>query len=177
MTTIFRTVSLAALATLGLVAAQPARADHDHDYDQIDRLALRVQDESRQLYSELRSVHHGDRNVQTARYEVGQIYRLAARIHDTAHYRGSPRQLDRDVHALKDLVHHVEDHLAHDRHFRRHIDQIDRLTHDLEDSIHRLDDRDFYRDAPVYYGPSYGTRSSSSGITFGGRGFSIQFGR
>src|SRR5687767_881568 len=105
MTTTIRTMSLVAVAAIGLVAVQPARADHAHDYERIDRLARRVQDESRQLYSELRGFS-GDRNLQTARHEVGQIYRLASRIHETAHYGGSGRQMDRDVHALKDLVHH-----------------------------------------------------------------------
>jgi hypothetical protein len=175
MTTILRTVSLATLAALGLFTASPARADHN-DYERVDRLALKLQEESRQLYSELRSAS-GDRNLQSARYEAGQIYRLASRIHDTAHYRGSPRQLDRDVHALKDLVHHVEEHLAFHRHFRRHVDQLDRLTHDLEDAIHRLDGRSLSSDRPVYYGPSYGARPGSSGISFGGSGFSIRLGR
>jgi hypothetical protein len=118
-------------------------------------------------------VPHGDRNLQSARHEVGQIYRLAARLHDTAHYGGSPRQLDRDVHALKDLVHHVDEHLHHHRHFRRHVEQIDRLTHDLEDAIHRLDGRGSYRGSPVIYAP----RTGPGGISLGGRGFSIQIGR
>lgn len=171
MTTILHTTSFAAIAALGLFAAQPAMADHGHDYERIDNLARRVQNESSQLYSELRNAGHSQ-NVRQARNEVADIYRLAGRLHDTAHRGGSPRQLDRDVHALKDLVHHVEEHLSGHGHFRRHMDRLDSLTHQLEDRIHDLDSRRS-GSRPVVYGPGYG----SGGISLGGRGFSIQIGR
>jgi hypothetical protein len=170
MTTILQSTSLAAIAALGLFAAGPARADHS-DYERIDNLARRVQSESSQLYSELR--HAGSSaNLQQARTEVAEIYHLAGRIHDTAHFGGSRRQLDRDVHALERLVHHVQEHLSRHGHFRRHMDRIDSLTHQLEDRIHDLGER-HGNGRSVHYGPGYG----SSGINFGGRGFSIQIGR
>jgi hypothetical protein len=179
MNTILRTATFAALATLGLFAAQTARADHRHDLERIDTLSQRIQDESRQLYGEIRSVAFGDPNLRAAQNEVADIYRLASRIHDAAHYGGSRRQMDRDVHALKQLVHHSEEHLDHHRHLRRHIERIDRLTHDLEDYVHKLSDRDFLSVSPGLGSPgySYGYRPATSGISFGGRGFSIQIGR
>lgn len=169
MNAILRTASFAALAAIGLVAAQPARADHN-DYERIDALARRIQNESSQLYSELAHARYSP-ELRLARNEVAEIYHLARRMHDTAHFGGSSRQLDRDVHALKRLVHHVEEHLVGYGHFRSHIDRIDRLTHQLEDRVHDLDDRRFYSDRPY----SYGVRPAS-GLSFG-PGFSIQFGR
>jgi uncharacterized protein (UPF0335 family) len=173
MNTILRTVSLSAVIALGLFAAQPAKADHRHDLNRIDELSRRIESEGRQLLAEIRGVGFGDHRVRSAFSEVAEIVRLASRIHDAAHFGGSRRQLDRDVHALKDLVHHVEEHVDHHRHLRRHIERIDRLTHDLEDRIHDLADRNIGT-GPVY---SYGYRPAASGISFGGRGFSIQIGR
>jgi hypothetical protein len=159
MNAILRTTTLAAALAAGLFAAQPARADHDHDYERVDSLARRVQNESSQLYSELSRAGYNP-ELRMARNEVAQIYHLARRMHDSAHYGGSPRQLDRDVHALKRLVHHVEEHLVGYSHFRNHLDRLDRLTHQLEDRVHDLDDADFYSDR---------------GYSFGG--FSIRLGR
>jgi hypothetical protein len=161
MNAILRTMSFATVALLGLVAAQPARADHDHDYERVDALARRIQNESSQLYSELARAGY-DSNLRQAKNEVAQIYHLARRMHDTAHFGGSSRQLDRDVHALKRLVHHVEEHLVGHSHFRSHINRIDRLTHQLEDRVHNLDDSHFYSHRPY---------------SFGSGGFSIRLGR
>ncbi len=175
MNAALRTASLAAIAALGLAFVSPARADHRHDLERIDELSRRIESEGRQLLAEIRGFGMADHRVRSAFGEVSDIVRLASRIHDAAHHGGSRRQMDRDVHALKDLVHHVEEHLDHVRHLRRHIERIDRLTHDLEDRIHDLADRDF-RTLPAYGGSSYGYRPSS-GITFGGRGFSFTIGR
>jgi hypothetical protein len=161
MNAILRTASFAAVAALGLFAAQPARADHDHDHERIDTLARRVQNESAQLYSELARAGFSS-ELRQAKNEVAQIYHLARRMHDTAHFGGNSRQLDRDVHALKRLVHHVEEHLVGYSHFRNHVDRLDRLTHQLEDRVHDLDDRNFYSDRPY---------------SFGSGGFSIRLGR
>jgi hypothetical protein len=173
MTTALRTMTLVLAATFSLLAAQPARADHDSGYDQIDRLARRIQDESRQLYQELRSASHADYGLRSAVSEVAQVYHLAGRFHSTAHTWGSVRQLHRDAKSLRQLVHHVEEHLAAYRHFRRHIDRIDNLTHDLEDRVLRLDDRPIYSRRPDY-GPAHDVRP---GISLGGSGFSIRIGR
>jgi hypothetical protein len=183
MKTIVRTASLAAALVAGFVFASPALADHRHDLSRIDELSRRIESEGRQLLAEIRGFGLVDHRIRSAFGEVAEIVRLASRIHDAAHYGGSRRQMDRDVHALQALVHHVEDHLDHVRHLRRHIERIDRLTHDLEDRIHNLADRDF-RTLPAYSGgfggPSYpygyGYRPAS-GISFGGRGFSITIGR
>ncbi|MEX2174236.1 MAG: hypothetical protein WD872_07730 [Pirellulaceae bacterium] len=173
MHTFLRTAALSAVAAASLFAIQPAKADHDHDnrrnYDRIDRLARSIQIESQTLYHELRSGASHDHELRIARNEVADVYRLASRIHDTAHRYGSPRQLDRDMHALQQLVHHVDEHLHGFRHFRRHVERMDSLAHQLEDRIHDLDARGFDRGRSV--------PASSGGITFGGRGFSIQLGR
>jgi hypothetical protein len=174
MTAAFRTTTLVIASALGLFAFQPAMADHGHTLGRIDNLARAIQAESRELYYELRSVSYSNPELRSAQNEVGQVYQLASRIHDAAH-GGSIYSMDRNVHSLKRLVHHVEEHLVGYRHFRRHIDRIDSLTHDLEDAIHDLDDHDFYR-GPVSSGPVIHTRPSS-GVTFGGRGISFTIGR
>lgn len=169
MNALLRTASLAAIAALGLAFVSPVRADH-RDLQRIDELSRRIESEGRQLLSEIRGLGLVDHRVRSAFGEVSDIVRLASRIHDAAHRGGSRRQMDLDVHALKALVHHVEDHLDHVRHLRRHIERIDHLTHDLENRIHNLADRDFRTV------PSYGYRPAS-GISFGGRGFSFTIGR
>ncbi len=185
MTAAFRTTTLAIASLLSLLAFQPAKADHGHVLTRIDNLSRAIQSESRELYYELRSVSFSHPDLRSAQNEVGQIYQLASRIHNAAHGSGSAYGMDRNVHLLKQLVHHVEEHLAGYRHFRRHIDRIDDLTHDLEDAIHDLDDHDFFA-GRVYSGPVYGGRvysspvihtRPSSGITIGGRGFSFTIGR
>jgi hypothetical protein len=179
MNAILRTVSLSAAVALGLLAAQPAQADHRHDLDRIDELSRRIESEGRQLLAEIRGIGLADPRVRSAFGEVADVVRLASRIHDAAHFGGSRRQMDRDVHTLKNLVHHVEEHLDHNRHLRRHIERIDNLTHDLEERVHDLADRDFFSSSPSYGsgGYGYGYRPATSGISFGGRGFSIQLGR
>jgi len=182
MTAAFRTLTLTVAAVLSFVAVQGARADHDHGYDltRIDNLSRAIQSESRELYSELRGVALSNPDLRSALSEVGQIYQLATRIHNGVHGYGSVHGMDRNVHSLKRLVHHVEEHLVGYSHFRRHVNRIDQLTHDLEDAIHDLDDHDFYG-GPVYSGPTTSgpvihTRPAG-GISIGGRGFSFSIGR
>jgi hypothetical protein len=180
MTAAFRITTFAIATALGLFAFQPARADHGHALGRIENLSRAIQAESRELYYELRSVSFSNPELRSAQSEVGQVYQLASRIHDAAHGYGGIGGMDRNVHSLKQLVHHVEEHLAGYRHFRRHIDRIDDLTHDLEDAAHDLDDYDFHS-GPVYSGPVYHTRPavgvSPGGVTIGGRGFSFTIGR
>lgn len=180
MTTTFRTMTLVVASLLSVVAVQSAKADHGHVLGRIDNLARSIQSESRELYYELRSVSFSHPDLRSAQNEVAQIHQLASRIHDAAHAYGSVHGMDRNVHSLKRLVHHVEEHLAGYRHFRRHIDRIDRLTHDLEDAVHNLDDGDFFGgpvySGPVASGPVIHTRQPA-GITIGGRGFSFTIGR
>jgi hypothetical protein len=185
MTAAFRTLTLSFVSLAALVFAVPARADHDHhgDLERIDRLSQSIQSESRTLYYELRRVAFSNPNLRSAMNEVAQIYQYATRIHDGAHGHVSRRQMDRDVHAMKDLVHHVEEHLVHHSHYRRHIDRIDSRVHQLEDAIH--DWNGDFGGGPVvvdpWYGGGYTTRPGLSvgpgGVTIGGRGISIGFGR
>jgi hypothetical protein len=180
MTAAFRTTTLVIASALGLLALRPAQADHGHTLGRIDNLDREIQAASRDLYFELRSVSFSNPELRSAQSDVGQIYQLASQIHDAVHGAGSLYGMDRNVHSLKQLVHHTEEHLAGYRHFRRHIDRIDDLTHDLEDAIHDLDDYEFFS-GPVYGGPVYHTRPavgvSPGGVTIGGRGFSFTIGR
>ena len=201
MTAAFRTMTLAAASVLSFVAAGPALADHGSALARVDQLSRQIQAESRSLYYELRAFRYGDHETRAALSEVGQIYSLATRIHDASHGHGSVRGMDQNVHSLKRLVHHVEEHLVGHQYFRSLVNRIDNLTHELEDAVHDLDDGEFfgndpwiYRGDSVNYGPSYSTQPSyyssgssyytrpgvgygSSGVTIGGRGFSFTIGR
>jgi len=175
MTAAFRTTTLVIASVLGLLALQPAMADHGHTLGRIDNLAREIQGESRELYYELRSVSFSNPELRSAQNEAAQIYQLSSQIHNAAHGAGSLYGMDRNVHSLKRLVHHTEEYLAGYRHFRRHIDRLDHLTHDLEDAIHDLDDHAFFG-GPVYHTrPAVGV--SPGGVTIGGRGFSFTIGR
>lgn len=183
MTAAFRIMTIAVASVLSVVALQPAMADHGSALARVERLSRSIQAESRSLYYELRAFPYGDANTRSALSEVGQIYSLASRIHDAAHGYGSVHGMDRNVHSLKRLVHHVEEHLAGQRYFRGLINRIDNLTHELEDAVHDLDDREFFggpvtsghvHSGPVYSGPVNSTRP---GVTIGGRGFSFTIGR
>src|SRR5262245_50232381 len=85
MTATFRTMTFAVALLLGLVAWQPANADHGHALGRIDNLSQAIQAESRELYYELRSISFSSPELRSAQSEVGQIYQLASRIHDGVH--------------------------------------------------------------------------------------------
>jgi hypothetical protein len=174
MTTIIRNSTLILAAVLGLAATRTAEANHGHLYSRIDRLAIAIEEESGQLYQELRSVALHDLNLRTAAREVADLNRLAHRLHDNIHFGRDLRSVHRDVRTMEDLVHHIEDHLRGHRHFRKHVDRIDSLAHQLHDAVDQLRDREFAR-GPIHYRPAYSTQQQ--GIMIGTGGFSVRIGR
>lgn len=170
MNTTLRITSVLAVVALGFVATQPAvAAPLPHVYHEVhalDRLAVRLTQESDTLYQELRA--YGGRNpaLRVAMNEVRQITRQADRLHAAIHAGRNPRYLHRDIEALQDLVHHVHDHLAPYRHFRSHVNEMDRLAHAIDECLHDL------VAAPL---PTSPTRYPANVIAR--PGFSIQIGR
>lgn len=169
-----RTLSFALLFVVGLCTAQAASAYDGHgDYDRLDRLATRLEAESRTLYYELR-YDAVTPELRVALAEVASIHRQARHIHDGIHAGYGLHHLHTDVAQLTTYIHHVEEHLAAYHHFDRHVRRMDSLIHQMDDCLHDLADshvvaRPTY--VPVYRGPSGG------GISFGGSGFSIRLGR
>jgi hypothetical protein len=141
-----------------------------HTLGRIDNLAREIQERAANCITSFAASRSQPASARPR--TVAQIYQLL-QIHNAAHGAKRPR-MDRNVHSLKRLVHHTEEHLAGYRHFRRHIDRLDHLTHDLEDAIHDLDDHAFFG-GPVYHTrPAVGV--SPGGVTIGGRGFSFTIG-
>ena len=176
MTTAIRSCLFLAVAFAGAVLfASPAQAAHfDHRYDELDRLAVRMERESRTLARELRRHSHGDVNLRTAAREVNTITREASHLHSIIHHGGSLAHIHRDVVALQEAVHHVEEHLAPYRHFAAHVRTLDALVHAMDDAIHHLEHghtvrRPVQRVVPVAPQPR--------GITIGAGSFSIRIGR
>lgn len=176
MTAIRSLVLIAVAATGAALLATPAQAAHDHRFDQLDRLASRLESESRTLAMELRRYRHADPNLREASREVNAIARDARHIHSTIHHGGSLTHLHRDVVALEESVHHLEEHLAPHTHFADHVEQIDALVHAIDDNIHDLEHRHTVRRPVTEYRGNY-SAPRSSGVTFGNGGFSIRFGR
>ena len=174
MTTTIRSLLLIAVAAIGAsLFTTPAQAAHDHRFDELDRLASRLESESRTLALELRRYRYADPNLRDAAREVNAIARDARHVHTTIHNGASLTHLHRDVAALQESVHHLEEHLAPHTHFADHLQRIDSLVHAMDDGIHDLEHRQTVR-RPV---SEYRGVPRSSGISFGNGGISIRFGR
>ena len=205
MTNSFRPAALLVVVFSVFSITGTARADHDQRAE-VKALARRAQDQSRELYGEIQAHLRSSPHYRELLNDVAGIHRAAGHIRSVASHV-SRQHLDTDIHELEELVAHVKEHVAdasHDshghshvgtygyivrhsgstRHVREAIRELDDTVEQLVDAVHDLDSGYGYEvRRPVvvdsYYPPSYGYRSgySSSGITFGGRGFSIQFGR
>lgn len=203
MTTSFRPAALLVVVFSVFSITGTARADHNQRAE-VKALARRAQDQSRELYGEIQAHLRSSPHYRELLSDAAGIYRAAGHIRSVASH-ASRRHLDTDIHELEDLVAHVKEHAgeaSHDahghshgggyyvrhssstRHVRQAIRELDDTVDELVDAVHDLDSGYGYEvRRPVvvdsYYPPSYGYSSgySSSGITFGGRGFTIQLGR
>lgn len=176
MTTAIRSCLFLVVAFAGAALfASPAKAAHfDHRYDDLDRLAVRMEREARTLANELRRYSYGDLNLRTAAREVSDIIRDASHLHSIIHHGDSLEHVHRDVVALQEAVHHVDEHLAAYPHFAAHVRTLDALMHAMDDAIHHLEHghtvrRPVQRVVPV--------APPSRGITIGNSGITIRFGR
>lgn len=168
---VFATFVVAALA------GSAARAEHDHRYDRLDRLATQLEAESRTLAVELRRTRSHDHSLRMAARDVSEIARDARHIHTLIHEGGSVNHLHRDVTALQASVHHLEEHLRPYSHFGAHVRRMDALTHAIDDFIHDLDDRHTVRRPVTTSRSDYGVPYNRGGATIGNRSFSIRLGR
>jgi hypothetical protein len=182
-------------AILMLLLAASARADHAR----VDELALELQSQVGQLNAEIRGNFRHASNFPHLVSESQQLYGLAAQARVLSRANVNPRQIEDLVHRMDRLVHRLEDrvddandfpghvHLGHHAHCDTRF--AERLLASIDRTLVRLDDaaRDLSRRGPRYdfdndYGrgrqiPAGGYYYQSNGLTFGGRGISVQFGR
>ena len=177
MTTALRSLLLIVLTVTGTAFfAAPAKADH-YTYAKMDRLATRLEAESRTLALELRRHGYADANLRLAYREVAAISRDASHIHSIIHTGASVDHLHADVRSLQQNIHHVEEHLAAYGHFADHVQKMDALVHAMDDNIHDLEDHHTVRRPVTVYRNDYGTSHGRGGVSYSNGNFSIRLGR
>lgn len=144
----FATKTLLAVPA-ALVALCSAGTANAQSYRHIDRLALQLERQAREVHDE---VHAHFRPTPAYRHldrDVAEMERLARHVHEIAHRGGSVRHLRADVERLDRLFHHVEQVVrgmaafrAIDRvalaHLRRDLDRMEVTLHHLRDDLRDL---------------------------------------
>ncbi len=131
-------------ATIGCLLAMATTASAD-EYDHIDRMAIRIQNKTKQLLRETIHFRH------TANYallvqETNSLNQLATHIHDVTHFEGNLvhlrsdlQQLDSAFHRLEDLFDIIEHNTIHGTgHVHGNIKHVKRLMNSIEDAIHHI---------------------------------------
>jgi hypothetical protein len=147
-----RTNLLAAVTGIALFGI--ANTANAQSYAHIDRLALRLQQQTAVMHSEVHAHFRATRDYVHLDRDVTQMERLARHIHDVAHRNGSVSHLRSDVRELDDLFHHVEeviDRLARTRqidprtlrHFRGVMGNISDTLHHLRSDLANMRDHDY----------------------------------
>lgn len=110
-------MALIALVTGVVFGGQTAQAGH---YEHLDRLALRLQSQARELYREF-NLHYA--HAAEGRHllsDASAMYYKARHVHEVAHHGGSVHHLRSDVNELDRLFHHVEALVSRIEHRHRH---------------------------------------------------------
>lgn len=153
---------LTSLFTLLVLTAATTQANAD-EYRHIDRLAVKIQNTSRQLLRETIHYRH------TAEYrhmvaDANELYRAAKHIHDVTHFEGNLTHLQIDLNKLDRSFHHVEevfDRVEHDAaygngHVHGNTAHVKRLLKTIEDNIHHIqEDVASLRRRPIVTTPIY----------------------
>lgn len=188
-----------ALATLAFTAIS-AKAD---TYHHIDTLAVQMQSQSRELLREFALHYRHKAGYAHLRSDTLQLYRLATHIHSVAHLRGSIQHLQSDLQQADELFHHLECVLdeadrsvgGHVHGSRCHVRDVMRA---FADTLHHLQSDvaslaaacqigrpqfvpQVITPRPTNYpGRNYNSVSrygwGSSGLSFNGRGWSVNLG-
>ena len=178
MTTITRTI-VSVTAILGCIAATTAYAEHGHGgFGRIERTLNSVQDHAHDTFAELRHNFDGSPCYRELAGHASDLYRTATRMKVVARNGGSLRQLHNDTHRLERLVANMQDEAHHldpwrSRNLCHLLTCLEDLVEDLDEQVIALSNPRTYDDRGYTSGYGYGP----SGISFGGRGFSVQFGR
>jgi hypothetical protein len=193
-----RKITLAILILTTLAAFSGAvEAD---TYDHIDKLAKKLQKQTRELRQEFgRHYRHVD-HATHLRSDALEIYKLSKHIHQVAHNEGSVVHLRNDLKNAERFFHHLEAALAaSNRSFFGHVHgrarHVHELMHEVEETLHHLNDdmNVLARSQRSHHGlelsrharhhssrvrrSGFGVGWERSGIVFGNRNFVIRIGR
>jgi hypothetical protein len=98
------------LATMiGIATLSVANTANAQSHAHIDRLAVRLQQQTAAMHSEVHAHFRGTRDYVHLDRDVAAMERLARHLHDVAHRGGSVSHLRSDARELDQLFHHVED--------------------------------------------------------------------
>ena len=115
-------------------------------FHQIDRLAVQLQRQARELHREAHTHFRPTPQYQHLERDLSEIDRLAAHIHQLVDRRAGLDHVRAEVTKLDRLYHHAEEVIAGlasyrqiDRrtldHFRRDLAHVGRTIHQLEDAV------------------------------------------
>jgi len=172
-------LTLVMFFVLGTVASVTFADEYQH----IDNLALRIQQQTRQLKQESFRFRH------TPQYrhlviDLAEMEQRARHIHDVAHHTTDLHHLERDLSKLDSLMHHVQElfqqiersaNLGHG-HIHGSTQNARRLMRAIEDSVHHIQadvDR-LSRSHHRHYGHgAYRSYNAYPGRSIGFGGFSL----
>lgn len=194
---IVRTTLAALAATFTLTAVASADV-----YDHIDRLALQLQLQARDLYGEVAHYRHTS-EYGHLRSDASRMFYLAKHVHEVAHRHGNVAHLERDVRELDRLFHHTQgliyriEHNAQyhgDGHVHGHTGHVKGLLAKMEGTLHHL--QADLRELRSHWQPGHGhgghghgghghghgahghgAHGGGVGVSFGNGSFRIRFGR
>lgn len=111
MKTTLPQISLSFTTLAVALAASPIYANHQSTYHQVEILAIRTQNQAREMAAFIRYNRHLPPCSQNLQGELAAIGETATCIRQTADQFGNPQHLARDVRELSQLVAHVSRHV------------------------------------------------------------------
>jgi hypothetical protein len=142
--TFARTLMMTLVSLLTITAAQTVEAG---SYRHIDELALQLQEQSRELYSEFKLHYRHVSDYRHLRSDSASLSRLASHIHSVAHRGGNIHHLESDMAKADRLFHHLEELVSSIEHNTRHhsgghthgdLRHVHSLMRSMESTLHHL---------------------------------------
>ncbi len=175
----------AAVLTLLAGSLVPSTASAD-TWHHIDRLALKLERQSRELRREFRHHFRHTCDYDHLSHDSRKLARLARHIHESVHYGRNLHDVKRDLREAKHLFRHLEEVVDRTIYRTRHghVRHVRHLMYDIEDTLHHLRDavraltsrchvrRVYHKPVHTGHKPHY----SSGGIEFSRGGLSFRIG-
>ena len=141
-----KTLSRLAFASFAtLLFSMNADSASAQSFGHVDRLATKLQGQSRELYNEFRLHYRHSTHYRHLMSDAAKIYNESKHIHDVVH-RGGLNHLAQDLKDIDRAYHHLEGLVRHiERDARRGIGHVDgrtghvkRQMRQMKDTIHHL---------------------------------------
>lgn len=180
--TLARTLTMVLVSFLAFTVGQTVQAG---SYQHIDELALEMQQQTRELYSEFKLHYRHVSDYRHLRSDGGKLFRLARHIHSVAHQHGSIHHLESDIakadrifHQLEELVDRIERraHLGLGGHTHGDLRHIHTLMRSLESTLHHLQDdvKNLAHTRHSFHRHAHGRHSGRIGVGYWWRNGSVQ---